>query len=197
LVNNMATFCDILGNMGINQRLRERREKAGLTLGQVGEYEGLGKQYLSKLELGVNDPPTWDLLARLARRYHTSTDYLLGLTDDPAATDQPLRGNRPPEIVLSGELGEVMGSLGRDEQTALIEIGRILSRISAQNRERILGQFFLRMMQDFEDALGEKAAEDLYSAIDLAADGDDSALSSWFMRYVGTPKDGLPNSRQQ
>jgi transcriptional regulator with XRE-family HTH domain len=67
----------------VGERLRNRREQARLTLGQVGEYEHLSAQYLSRLERGVNDPGVWDLLARLAKRYNTSTDYLLGLTDDP------------------------------------------------------------------------------------------------------------------
>lgn len=66
----------------VGSRLRELREKSRLTLGQVGEYEHLSAQYLSRLERGINDPGVWDLLARLAKRYHTSTDYLLGLTDD-------------------------------------------------------------------------------------------------------------------
>lgn len=69
--------------MTVGQRLRDVRERAGLSLGQVAEYEDIGRQYLSKLELGVNNPPAWALLARLAQRYHTTTDYLLGL-DAPA-----------------------------------------------------------------------------------------------------------------
>lgn len=67
----------------IGDRLREQRERAGVSLGQVGTYEGLTPQYLSGLERGRNNPPTWDLLARLARRYGCTTDYLLGLSEYP------------------------------------------------------------------------------------------------------------------
>ena len=67
----------------IGGRLREQRERAGLSLGQVGTYEGLTPQYLSGLEHGRNNPPTWDLLARLATRYECTTDYLLGLVQHP------------------------------------------------------------------------------------------------------------------
>ena len=67
----------------IGERLREQRERNGLTLGQVAEYDGLTRQYLSNLELGRNEPSVWPLLAKLARRYNVSADYLLGLTDDP------------------------------------------------------------------------------------------------------------------
>jgi transcriptional regulator with XRE-family HTH domain len=72
-----------IGDMNVGERLREMREQAGLSLGQVGAYEGVTPQYLSQLEKGVRAPNVWPLLARLARRYKTSADYLLGLSDDP------------------------------------------------------------------------------------------------------------------
>lgn len=37
----------------------------------------------SKYETGENDVPT-AILIRLSQFYHTSVDYLLGLTNDPA-----------------------------------------------------------------------------------------------------------------
>ena len=66
----------------IGHRLRAMRERVGLTQGQVATYEGCDPNYISKLELGVNRPNVWPMLANLARRYHTTTDYLLGLSDD-------------------------------------------------------------------------------------------------------------------
>lgn len=81
----------IRGNLGyigimwdIGKRLRERREKAGLTQGQLEEYGVIKKSYLSNFETGTNQPKVWPLLAKLAERYKTSTDYILGLTDDPS-----------------------------------------------------------------------------------------------------------------
>jgi transcriptional regulator with XRE-family HTH domain len=53
-----------------------------LTLGQVAAYEDCSVSYLSQLERGENQPNVWPMLANLARRYHTTTDYLLGLSDD-------------------------------------------------------------------------------------------------------------------
>ncbi len=87
----------------IAERLRERREAVGLTQGQVAQYEGVQPQYISQLERGANSPPAWPLLARLAQRYRTTTDYLLGMTDDPdPRRDAPL----PPamrEVISLGE----------------------------------------------------------------------------------------------
>jgi transcriptional regulator with XRE-family HTH domain len=71
--------------MTIGARLREQRQKSKLSLGQVGEYEGVSPQYLSDLERGRNHPSVWDLLARLAQRYGCTTDYLLGLDAGPEA----------------------------------------------------------------------------------------------------------------
>ena len=72
----------------MGERLREQRESLGLTLKQVADQEGITLQYLSKLERGINDPSVWHLLARLAERYGCSTDYLLGIADDPAPAGQ-------------------------------------------------------------------------------------------------------------
>ena len=77
----------------IGDRLKERRQRAGLTQSQAAELEGLSRQYIWKLEEGENEPPAWPLLVKLARRYQCSADYLLGLTDDPAAElSAPLTG---------------------------------------------------------------------------------------------------------
>ena len=62
------------------RRLRDLREDADLTQKQVAKYLGMSQTGYSKYETGENDIPT-QVLIRLARFYHTSTDYLLGLTD--------------------------------------------------------------------------------------------------------------------
>ena len=61
-------------------RLRDLREDAGLTQTQVAKYLGMSQTGYSKYETGENDIPT-QVLIRLAQRYRTSTDYLLGLRD--------------------------------------------------------------------------------------------------------------------
>ena len=48
----------------------------------VRNYIHIARQTYSLYETGRRDIPT-DVLIRLARFYHTSTDYLLGLTDRP------------------------------------------------------------------------------------------------------------------
>ena len=61
--------------------LRYLREDADLTQKQVAKYLGMSQTGYSKYETGENDIPTQVLIA-LAKFYHTSVDYLLGLTDE-------------------------------------------------------------------------------------------------------------------
>jgi len=69
---------------GFGERLKKRREDIGFSQGQVAQLENISQAYLSNLENGRNEPAVWKLLFRLAKRYRTTADYLLGLTDDPA-----------------------------------------------------------------------------------------------------------------
>ena len=117
--------------MSIGQRLREKRHDAGLTLGQVGEHEGITAQYLSDLERGKNQPNTWSLLARLARRYQTSADYLLGLEDAAAAASRP----EIAEIVrIWLELDEEQRTLVHD-MMAMLHKARTPRIVGGQNEE--------------------------------------------------------------
>lgn len=61
-------------------RLRDLREDADLTQTQVAKYLGMSQTGYSKYETGENDIPT-QVLIRLTHLYHTSTDYILGLSD--------------------------------------------------------------------------------------------------------------------
>ena len=64
-------------------RIRDLREDADLTQREVAEYLMCDQSLYSKYERGERDLP---LLAavKLAQFYHTSVDYLLGLTERKA-----------------------------------------------------------------------------------------------------------------
>ena len=62
-------------------RLRDMREDHDLTQQEVAEYLSMKQSQYSRYERGHRDIPT-DILIKLALYYNTSTDYLLGLTDD-------------------------------------------------------------------------------------------------------------------
>ena len=62
------------------RRIRDLREDADLTQKQVAKILNCSQQVYSNYELGQRDIPTAVLIA-LARLYHTTVDYILGLTD--------------------------------------------------------------------------------------------------------------------
>ena len=63
-------------------RLRDLREDRDWKQRQVAEFLNCSQRGYSNYETGVRDIPT-DVLIRLSDLYGVSTDYLLGLTDNP------------------------------------------------------------------------------------------------------------------
>ena len=64
-------------------RLLSLRREKGLSQKQLGEAVGLSHKAISTIESGTRGT-TIDKLVALAYYFHVSTDYLLGITDDPA-----------------------------------------------------------------------------------------------------------------
>ena len=73
------------------QRIRDLREDMDMTQKQIGEILGMSQTGYSQYEIGKNDIPT-AVLIRLAEFYHTSVDYLLGLTDQRAPYPRKRQG---------------------------------------------------------------------------------------------------------
>ena len=63
-------------------RLRDLREDNDITQKALAEYLHVRQNTYSQYENGQRQLPV-EVLIMLAAYYHTSTDYLLGLTDDP------------------------------------------------------------------------------------------------------------------
>lgn len=61
-------------------RIRNLREDHDLTQREVSEFLFCDQSLYSKYERGVRDVPV-EIIIKLAKLYHTSTDYILGLTD--------------------------------------------------------------------------------------------------------------------
>lgn len=62
-------------------RIRGLREDRDLFQKDIAEYLNCTQVCYSRYELGMRDIPT-DVLIKLAEYYGTSTDYLLGRTDE-------------------------------------------------------------------------------------------------------------------
>ena len=63
------------------ERIRHLREDKDLTQKQVGQLLNMSQTGYNQYKIGKNDIPT-TVLIKLANFYNTSTDYLLGLTNE-------------------------------------------------------------------------------------------------------------------
>lgn len=68
--------------MGYYRRIRDLREDHDLTQRQLAAKLGMTQTQYFRYEQGYRDVPS-DILIALADLYQTSTDYILGRTDDP------------------------------------------------------------------------------------------------------------------
>ncbi|MBL8160922.1 MAG: helix-turn-helix transcriptional regulator [Anaerolineae bacterium] len=84
--------------MIVGQRLQELRETHGYSRRELAEKIGIADTQVFRYETGQNDA-SGEMLARLARFFDVSVDYLLGLSD----LQKPMLdvgGLKPDEIAL-------------------------------------------------------------------------------------------------
>ena len=67
--------------MKMYKRIRELREDNDLLQKQLADFLHCSQVAYSRYELGTRDIPS-QVLIELASFYNTSTDYILGLTDE-------------------------------------------------------------------------------------------------------------------
>ena len=67
-------------------RVRDLREDKDMTQTDIANILKMSQTGYSKYETGENDIPT-TILIKLAKFYKTSTDYILGLTNNPNPYD--------------------------------------------------------------------------------------------------------------
>ncbi len=66
----------------IYQRIYELRIDHDLTQQNIADYLICNRQVYARYERGLREIPV-SMLIKLAKYYKTSTDYILGLTDNP------------------------------------------------------------------------------------------------------------------
>lgn len=74
--------------LSFSSRLKMLREKHDLSQEQLAELIGTSQHQVSKYERGKNDP-TSTVVDKVADVFNTTTDFVLGRTDNP---DRPMRG---------------------------------------------------------------------------------------------------------
>ena len=66
----------------VYKRIRDLREDRDLTQKEMSRILNCSQQVYSNYELGQRDIPT-DILIKLSAFYKVSTDFILGITDNP------------------------------------------------------------------------------------------------------------------
>lgn len=79
--NKLFYHIILFGDCMINNRLRDLRTDKDLKQKDIADYLNCSQVAYSHYELGKRDIPT-DVLVALAKFYNTTTDYILGLTND-------------------------------------------------------------------------------------------------------------------
>lgn len=88
----------------IGQRLKDLRIERKMTQKQLADRLGLAISAISSYESG-DRYPTLDTLAALARIYHVSTDYLLGLE---SRRDIDVTGLSEEEILVVSQMVHIL-----------------------------------------------------------------------------------------
>lgn len=70
----------------IGERLLDLRKDAGMTQDELAEILKINKHSISAYEREKSEPPD-AIKIEIARYFHVSVDYLLGLTDNPNPYD--------------------------------------------------------------------------------------------------------------
>jgi len=78
--------------MNIGERMRYLRQSKNRTLDELAELLDTTKTTLSRYENNKRTPDA-DFIIRLAQYYRVSSDYILGLTDNPFTISDFLKTN--------------------------------------------------------------------------------------------------------
>lgn len=91
----------------IGERLLELRRDAGLTQDELAAILNINKHSISSYERDKSEPPD-EIKIAIARYFDVSVDYLLGVTDDPAALTRRAPVLRLPAAFPREALPELM-----------------------------------------------------------------------------------------
>lgn len=80
----------------ISEKIKGLREQIGISQAQLAKRLDVTRSSVNAWEMGLSTPTT-QYVADMAKIFHISTDYLLGLQEEPSIS---LRGYTKEEIAL-------------------------------------------------------------------------------------------------
>jgi len=124
-------------------RFRECREKTSYSQKQVAMILGVKPPQISKWESGAGSPSRENCV-KLAKIYNVSTDYLLGLTDDPTPA------------VVSADPWDVETAFSDPQDDSIRIMARGMGRLSPENRQKLLDVAKTLFSEDFDEEGNKK-----------------------------------------
>ena len=116
----------------IGERLCDLRKDRGMTQQQLADVLHLTKHNISAYERGYNEAPD-DVKIAIAKYFHVSVDYLLGLTNRPNQYERP--GSRLP----------ANKKLPEDVQHIIKTLIRLISMATAANPDLVVQEITSQM----------------------------------------------------
>lgn len=109
-------------------RIAAAREGSGLSRHELAAQIGQSYWAVCKYEEGTRQPPS-DVLARIAQATHTTTDYLLGRSDEP----RPVRLTRGDDDELDRAIVSLRGKLSPEDRQ---EIAKFIEWVKERSRKK-------------------------------------------------------------
>ena len=89
-------------NIKFGDRLRERRTERGLLQRELADKIGISNRNISSYEKNDREP-SYDILVKLAEALDCSTDYLLGVVDEPNRFTGDVDGHHHEVVIHESE----------------------------------------------------------------------------------------------
>ena len=120
----------------VGRRLRRLREIKGWETNRLAREAGLSQSYIYKLEHDDRPNVAGVVLSRLATVLDTTTDYLIGRTNDP--NPPPILGYEMDmaQAIRLRRLGERLGKLPADRQQQFIDLAEMLVDLVEESSQR-------------------------------------------------------------
>jgi len=100
----------------LHYRLKNLREGLDYSQGQVATYSDVSASLISLMEQGKRPNPSAEVLSAIARTLHTTTDYLLGLSENSRRPEL----STAPHTEVEWQLLDKFRELSTDEQRYII-----------------------------------------------------------------------------
>lgn len=127
----------------IGERIRQTREKNGLTQAALAKKLGISRSAVNAWELGVSVPSA-QYLVELSKLFNVSTDYLLGLDNKEVVDISGLDDSEKKVIYYLidyfNNIGKIVREINRQMETDYDMIKKEADKVSGEAVKRVLDE---------------------------------------------------------